>query len=67
MQEKDKFEESRRHLALEVLITLAETASGMVRKVAKKYMTRLGKEEVRDRKIKYDFFLFSSSITRNDG
>ncbi|CAF1129300.1 unnamed protein product [Rotaria sordida] len=41
MQEKDKFEESRRHLALEVLITLSETASGMVRKVAKKYMTRL--------------------------
>ncbi|CAF1188329.1 unnamed protein product [Rotaria sp. Silwood1] len=41
MQEKDKFEESRRHLALEVLITLAETASGMVRKVAKKYMNRL--------------------------
>jgi hypothetical protein len=43
MQEKDKFEESRRHLALEVLITLAETASGMVRKVAKKYLNRLGK------------------------
>jgi hypothetical protein len=44
MQEKDKFEESRRHLALEVLVTLAETASGMVRKVAKKYMPRLGKQ-----------------------
>ena len=43
MQEKNKFEESRRHLALEVLITLAETASGMVRKIAKKYMNRLGK------------------------
>lgn len=43
MQEKDKFEESRRHLALEVLITLSETASAMVRKVAKKYMNRLGK------------------------
>ncbi|CAF3712378.1 unnamed protein product [Adineta steineri] len=41
MQEKDKFEESRRHLALEVLITLSETASGMVRKVAKKYLNRL--------------------------
>ena len=41
MQEKDKFEESRRHLALEVLITLAETAPGMVRKVAKKYLNRL--------------------------
>ena len=43
MQEKDKFEESRRHLALEVLITLSETASAMVRKVAKKYMGRLSK------------------------
>ena len=42
MQEKDKFEESRRHLALEVLITLSETASAMVRKVAKKYLSRLG-------------------------
>lgn len=44
MQEKDKFEESRRHLALEVLITLSETASGMVRKVAKKYLNRLGRQ-----------------------
>lgn len=42
MQEKEKFEESRRHLALEVLITLSETASAMVRKVAKKYLNRLG-------------------------
>ncbi|CAF4863701.1 unnamed protein product, partial [Rotaria sp. Silwood1] len=41
MQQKDEFEESRRHLALEVLVTLSETASGMVRKVAKKYMNRL--------------------------
>jgi importin-5 len=47
MQEKDKFEESRRHLALEVLITLSETASAMVRKVAKKYMNRLGEFHVR--------------------
>jgi hypothetical protein len=44
MLEKEKFEESRRHLALEVLVTLSETASGMVRKVAKKYMNRLGKK-----------------------
>ena len=44
MQQKDDFEESRRHLALEVLVTLSETASGMVRKVAKKYMNRLGKK-----------------------
>jgi hypothetical protein len=52
MQQKDDFEESRRHLALEVLVTLSETASAMVRKVAKKYMNRLGKE-------KFDFlFLF---------
>ncbi|CAF0719109.1 unnamed protein product [Adineta steineri] len=41
MQQKDEFEESRRHLALEVLVTLSETASAMVRKVAKKYMNRL--------------------------
>ena len=41
MQQKDEFEESRRHLALEVLVTLSETASGMVRKVAKKFMNRL--------------------------
>jgi hypothetical protein len=54
MQQKDEFEESRRHLALEVLVTLSETASGMVRKVAKKYMNRLGKN-----KIKLDL-LFSS-------
>ena len=46
MQQKDEFEESRRHLALEVLVTLSETASGMVRKVSKKYMTRLGKHKV---------------------
>jgi hypothetical protein len=45
MQQKDEFEESRRHLALEVLVTLSETASGMVRKVAKKYMNRLGKNQ----------------------
>lgn len=43
MQQKEEFEESRRHLALEVLVTLAETASAMVRKVAKKYMNKLGK------------------------
>ena len=42
MQEKDEFEESRRHLALEVLVTLSETSSAMVRKLAKKYMPRLG-------------------------
>jgi hypothetical protein len=61
MQEKDKFEESRRHLALEVLITLAETASGMVRKAAKKYLNRLGKtfEPI----CKHKTILFSSSIT----
>jgi importin-5 len=41
MQQKDEFEESRRHLALEVLVTLSETASGMVRKIAKKYMETL--------------------------
>jgi hypothetical protein len=51
MQEKDKFEESRRHLALEVLITLAETASGMVRKVAKKYLNRLGKNSQENKNI----------------
>ena len=55
MQEKDKFEESRRHLALEVLITLAETASGMVRKVAKKYLNRLGKTRVRSKPINFEF------------
>jgi len=58
MQEKDKFEESRRHLALEVLITLAETASGMVRKVAKKYMPRLGNKILRIKKQKTNFFFF---------
>jgi len=41
MQQTDDFEESRRHLALEVLITLSETSSAMVRKVAKKYLPRL--------------------------
>jgi len=46
MQQKDDFEESRRHLALEVLVTLSETASAMIRKVAKKYMNRLGKENL---------------------
>jgi hypothetical protein len=58
MQEKDKFEESRRHLALEVLITLAETASGMVRKVAKKYMPRLSKNSPK-KKTKQLNILFS--------
>ncbi len=62
MQEKDKFEESRRHLALEVLVTLAETASGMVRKVAKKYMNRLSKILIMKNKFQI-FFFFSSSIT----
>jgi hypothetical protein len=62
MQEKDKFEESRRHLALEVLVTLAETASGMVRKVAKKYMNRLSKILAMKNKFPI-FFFFSSSIT----
>ncbi len=57
MQEKDKFEESRRHLALEVLITLAETASGMVRKVAKKYLNRLGKRTSNINKTIYFEFL----------
>lgn len=58
MQEKDKFEESRRHLALEVLITLSETASAMVRKVAKKYLNRLGEVFHRsiDRKQRIDVF-----------
>lgn len=69
MQEKDKFEESRRHLALEVLITLSETASAMVRKVAKKYLNRLGKTK---RKLftRISFvneFIFSSTIIGNDG
>ncbi len=64
MQEKDKFEESRRHLALEVLITLAETASGMVRKVAKKYLNRLGKIfELKNVNFKHKTIVFSSSIT----
>lgn len=59
MQEKDKFEESRRHLALEVLITLAETASGMVRKVAKKYMNRLGtNSNLKKRKIQRNKIIF---------
>ena len=55
MQQKDEFEESRRHLALEVLVTLSETASAMVRKVAKKYMNRLGKNK--NDLTDYDFYL----------
>jgi len=53
MKKKVEFEKSRRHLALEVLVTLSETASGMVRKVEKKYMNELGKN-----KIKFYFLLF---------
>jgi importin-5 len=34
---------SRKHLALEVIVTLAENASGMVRKNAAKYIPLLGK------------------------
>jgi hypothetical protein len=45
MKKKDEFEESRRHLALEVLITLSETASEMVRKVKKQYLNELGKNK----------------------
>ncbi|CAF3471379.1 unnamed protein product [Rotaria sp. Silwood1] len=41
IKKKGEFEESRRHLALEVLITLSETASGMVRKVKKQYLDEL--------------------------
>jgi hypothetical protein len=64
MQEKDKFEESRRHLALEVLITLSETASAMVRKIAKKYLTRLSKQPfIKFHSKKRSFRFFSSSIT----
>lgn len=48
MQEKDEFEESRRHLALEVLVTLSETSSAVVRKLAKKYMPKLGKTTIED-------------------
>ena len=44
MKRKDVFEESRRHLALEVLITLCETASGMVRQVKEQYLNELGKK-----------------------
>ena len=33
---------SRKHLALEVLVTLAENASGMVRKNASKYIPLIG-------------------------
>lgn len=63
MQEKDKFEESRRHLALEVLITLSETASGMVRKVAKKYLNRLGRRILLKLHLELLVsFFFSSSI-----
>ena len=58
MQEKDKFEESRRHLALEVLVTLSETASAMVRKVAKKYMTKLGKNKLLNNFIISNFSSF---------
>jgi len=41
IQQKEEFEESRRHLALEVLVTLSETASAMVRKISKKYLNQL--------------------------
>ena len=60
MEQKDDFEESRRHLALEVLVTLSETASAMVRKVAKKYMTKLGKNKLLDNFIisKFSSFQF---------
>jgi len=57
MQQKDDFEESRRHLALEVLVTLSETASAMVRKVAKKYMNRLGMYQTSF--FLYDFLLIN--------
>lgn len=70
MQEKDKFEESRRHLALEVLITLSETASAMVRKVAKKYLSRLGSSTDRQTEKRSRARMIgssSSSITRDDG
>ncbi|CAF3991428.1 unnamed protein product, partial [Rotaria sp. Silwood1] len=53
IKKKGEFEESRRHLALEVLITLSETASGMVRKVKKQYLDELGKN-----KIKFYFLFF---------
>lgn len=51
MQQKEEFEESRRHLALEVLVTLSETSSAMVRKVAKKYLPRLGQTNLSGRLI----------------
>ena len=63
MEQKDDFEESRRHLALEVLVTLSETASAMVRKVAKKYMTKLGKNKLLNNFIISNFLLFSSSTS----
>ena len=37
-KKKDEFEAPRRDLALEILITLSETASEMVRKVKKQYL-----------------------------
>jgi hypothetical protein len=55
MKKKDELEESRRHLALEVLMTLSETASGMVRKVKKQYLNELGKNK---RKLYFLFFIF---------
>lgn len=33
---------SRKHLALEVIVTLAENASGMIRKNAAKYIPMIG-------------------------
>jgi hypothetical protein len=35
--------QSRKHLALEVIVTLAENASGMIRKNATKYIPMIGK------------------------
>ena len=35
---------SRKHLALEVIVTLAENASGMVRKNSSKYIPLIGKQ-----------------------
>ena len=67
MQEKDEFEESRRHLALEVLVTLSETSSAMVRKLAKKYMPKLGEATTKDFELHLSVAVLSSSITGNDG
>lgn len=36
---------SRKHLALEVIVTLAENASGMIRKNAAKYIPMIGKRK----------------------